>query len=90
MQKEIFTAIGIDEKEAELRLGFLLKAFKFAAPPHGGIALGIDRVLTILLGLDSIREVIAFPKNQKAVCPMTDAPSPVNERQLKELGIKIR
>ena len=90
LQKEIFQAIGISEKEAELRFGFLLKAFKFSAPPHGGIALGIDRVLTILLGLDSIREVIAFPKNQKAVCLMTDAPSPVNERQLKELGIKIR
>ncbi len=90
LQKEIFKSIGIEEKEAELRFGFLLKAFKFAAPPHGGIALGIDRVLTILLGLDSIREVIAFPKNQKAVCPLTDAPSPVNDRQLKELGIKIR
>ena len=90
LQKEIFESIGINEKEAQLRFGFLLKAFKFSAPPHGGIALGIDRVLTILLGLDSIREVIAFPKNQKAVCLMTDAPSPVNERQLKELGIKIR
>ena len=90
LQKEIFKTIGIDEKEAGLRFGFLLKAFKFSAPPHGGIALGIDRVLTILLGLDSIRDVIAFPKNQKAVCPMTDAPSPANEKQLKELGIKIR
>lgn len=90
LQKEIFEAIGINEKEAQLRFGFLLRAFKFSAPPHGGIALGIDRVLTILLGLDSIREVIAFPKNQKAVCPMTDAPSPVNEKQLKELNIKIR
>jgi len=90
LQKEIFKAIGLDEKEAEQRFGFLLKAFKFSAPPHGGIALGIDRVLTLLLGLDSIREVIAFPKNQKAVDPMTDAPSPVNERQLKELNIKIR
>ena len=89
-QKGIFTRIGFEEKEAQARFGFLLGAFKFAAPPHGGIALGIDRVVTILLGLESIREVIAFPKNQKAVDPMTDAPSPVSERQLKELGIKIR
>ncbi|MBI4432434.1 MAG: aspartate--tRNA ligase [Candidatus Omnitrophica bacterium] len=90
VQKEIFDAIGLDEKEAASRFGFLLKAFEFGAPPHGGIALGIDRILAIFLGLESIREVIAFPKNQKAVCPMTEAPSPVNERQLKDLGIKIR
>lgn len=89
-QIEIFDAIGLSPEEADMRFGFLLRAFKFGAPPHGGIALGIDRVITILLGLESIREVIAFPKNQKAVCPMTEAPSPVNERQLKELGIKIR
>lgn len=90
MQKEIFDTIGLDKEEAEKRFGFLLRALEFGAPPHGGIALGIDRVATILLGLESIREVIAFPKNQKAVCPMTCAPSPVGERQLKELGIKIR
>lgn len=90
MQKEIFGLIGLSEEDINVRFAFLLKAFEFGAPPHGGIALGIDRVLTILLGLESIREVIAFPKNQKAVCPMTDAPSPVNEKQLKELGIKIR
>ncbi len=90
LQKKIFETIGLDEKEVQSRFGFLLKAFEFGAPPHGGIALGIDRVITILLGLESIREVIAFPKNQKAVDPMTDAPSPVDERQLKELGIKIR
>ena len=90
LQREIFKTIGLDEKEAENRFGFLLKAFDFGPPPHGGIALGIDRVITILLGLSSIREVIAFPKNQKAVDPMTSAPSPVAERQLKELGIKIR
>ncbi len=90
LQKEIFDTIGLSEKDITERFSFLLKAFSFGAPPHGGIALGVDRVLTILLGLESIREVIAFPKNQKAVCPMTEAPSPVNERQLKELGIKIR
>jgi aspartyl-tRNA synthetase len=90
MQKKIFDTIGLDEKEAAERFGFLLKAFEFGAPPHGGIALGIDRIIAILLGLESIREVIAFPKNQKAVDPMTEAPSPVAERQLKELGVKIR
>ncbi len=90
LQKEIFDTIGLTEEDINVRFAFLLKAFEFGAPPHGGIALGIDRVMTILLGLESIREVIAFPKNQKAVDPMTDAPSPVNERQLKELGIKIR
>ena len=90
LQKQIFDTIGLSEKDIHDRFGFLLKAFEFGAPPHGGIALGIDRVLTILLGLESIREVIAFPKNQKAVCPMTEAPSVVNERQLKELGIKLR
>ena len=89
LQREIFDTIGLTEKEITERFGFLLKAFEFGAPPHGGVALGIDRVLTILLGLDSIRDVIAFPKNQKAVDPMTEAPSPVNEKQLKELGIKI-
>ena len=89
-QKEIFKTIGLSEKEAESRFGFLLKAFKFGAPPHGGIALGLDRLAALILGLESIREVIAFPKNQKAADPMTDAPSPVNEKQLKELGIKIR
>jgi len=90
LQRQIFDAIGLGEKEIAERFGFLLKAFEFGAPPHGGVALGIDRVLAILLGLDSIRDVIAFPKNQKAVCPMTGAPSAVNEKQLKELGIKIR
>ncbi len=90
LQKEIFDTIGLSEEDINARFAFLLKAFEFGAPPHGGVALGIDRVLTILLGLDSIREVIAFPKNQKAQDPMTDAPSPVHEKQLRETGIKIR
>jgi aspartyl-tRNA synthetase len=90
LQKEIFDTIGLGEEEIQERFGFLLKAFRFGAPPHGGIALGIDRIVAIIMGVDSIREVIAFPKNQKAVDPMTSAPSPVNEKQLKELGIKIR
>ena len=90
IQREIFRLIGLDEKEAESRFGFLLKAFEYGPPPHGGIALGIDRMVTLFLGLSSIREVIAFPKNQKAVDPMTSAPSPVAEKQLKDLGIKLR
>ncbi len=90
LQKEIFDTIGLSEEDINVRFAFLLKAFEFGAPPHGGIALGIDRVLTILLGLDSIREVIAFPKNQKAADLMTDAPSVVHEKQLRETGIKLR
>ena len=90
LQREIFELVKLDPKDIEVRFGFLLKAFEFGPPPHGGIALGIDRIVAILLGLSSIREVIAFPKNQKAVDPMTQAPSAVEEKQLKELGIKIR
>ena len=90
LQNQIFEAIGLGAEEIKQRFGFLLGAFKFGAPPHGGIALGLDRVLAILLGLESIREVIAFPKNQKGVDPMNDAPGPVAEKQLKELGIKLR
>ena len=89
LQNEIFETIGLSKEEIQNRFGFLLGAFQYGTPPHGGLAFGIDRVLTILLGLDSIREVIAFPKNQKAIDPMTDAPSPVHTKQLRELGIKI-
>ena len=88
-QRKIFEIIGLDSEEAEKRFGFLLSAFKFGAPPHGGLAVGVDRLCTIFLGRESIREVVAFPKTQKAICPMTEAPSPVDPRQLKDLGIKV-
>lgn len=90
LQELIFRTIGIDDEQAKTRFGFLLDAFKFGAPPHGGVAFGLDRLMTLFLGCDSIRDVIAFPKTQKAVCPMTNAPSPVDEKQLTELSIKIR
>jgi aspartyl-tRNA synthetase len=87
VQKKIFDIIGFNEQEAERRFGFLLKAFRYGAPPHAGVAYGIDRLAAILLGLDSIRDVIAFPKTQKGTCLLTQAPSVVDEKQLKELGL---
>jgi aspartyl-tRNA synthetase len=89
LQEEIFSLIGISKKEAQQRFGFLLRALNYGAPPMGGIALGIDRFLSILADLPTIRETIAFPKTQKAVCLLTGAPSGVNKRQLDELGIKL-
>jgi aspartyl-tRNA synthetase len=90
LQEKIFNIIGIGKEEAERRFGFLLEALRFGAPPHGGIAFGLDRLLAILSGEDSIREVIAFPKTQKGVCPLTGAPSVVADNQLKELNIKLK
>ncbi len=90
IQKRIFSLLNIDDDTAQKRFGFLLEALKYGAPPHGGIALGLDRMVTILLGLDDIREVIAFPKTQKATCLMVDAPSEVDENQLKDLGLSLR
>lgn len=90
LQELIFKTIGIDEAQAKLRFGFLLDAFKYGAPPHGGVAFGLDRLMTLFVGCDSIRDVIAFPKTQKAFDPMTSAPSTVDEKQLNELGIKIK
>ncbi|MBN1912792.1 MAG: aspartate--tRNA ligase [Candidatus Omnitrophica bacterium] len=87
LQEEIFKIIGISQEEAKRRFGFLLEAFGFGAPPHGGFAFGIDRLLAILAGKESIREVIAFPKTQKAYCPLTGAPSQVDEKQLRELNL---
>lgn len=90
MQELIFKTIGITDEEADLRFGFLLDAFKYGAPPHGGIAFGLDRLMTFFTGSESIRDVIAFPKTQKAFCPMTNAPSAVGEKQLNELNIRIK
>jgi aspartyl-tRNA synthetase len=89
LQKIIFRLLGIDDKKAEQKFGFLLQALKYGAPPHGGIAFGLDRMIMLLAGTSSIREVIAFPKTQKATCPLTDAPSEVDQKQLKELHIKL-
>ncbi len=90
LQSKMFRALGISEEEAEQKFGFLLNAFKYGAPPHGGIAFGFDRMTMIFAGENSIREVIAFPKTASAVSLMDDSPSPVSEDQLKELHIKVR
>ncbi len=90
LQKRIFNIIGIGKEEVAKRFGFLLEAFQFGAPPHGGFAFGADRLLMLLAGEASIREVIAFPKTSAGVCLMTGAPSDVSEKQLKELGLAIQ
>jgi len=90
MQKAVFKLLGITEEEAQSKFGFLLEALKYGCPPHGGIAFGMDRLVMLMTGASSIREVIAFPKTQTAACPLIDAPAVVNDLQLRELGIKLR
>jgi aspartyl-tRNA synthetase len=89
MQKKVFELLGISEAEANEKFSFLLEALQYGAPPHGGIAFGIDRILMLLLKQESIRDVIPFPKTQKGQCLMSNAPSPVDPEQLKELSLRL-
>jgi aspartyl-tRNA synthetase len=90
VQSQVFRALNIDAKEAQLKFGFLLDALQYGAPPHGGLAFGLDRIVTMMTGSESIRDVIAFPKTQRAQCLLTQAPSAVDERQLRDLHIRLR
>jgi aspartyl-tRNA synthetase len=90
MQQRVLSLLGIDAQEAEDKFGFLLTALKYGCPPHGGIAFGLDRMVMLMAGVSSIRDVMAFPKTQTASCLLTQAPAPVSERQLRDLSIRLR
>jgi aspartyl-tRNA synthetase len=90
VQQKVFELIGIDDADAQARFGFLLDALRYGAPPHGGVAFGVDRIVSLLAGRDNIREVIAFPKATSGGDPLTGAPAPVDDVQLRELGLRLR
>ena len=90
MQSKVFEAIGLSEEEAKEKFGFFLEAFKYGAPPHGGVGIGLERLIMLLADTDNIRDVVAFPKTASAACLMSEAPNVVSDKQLKDLGIALR